>query len=290
MHRCRGSDLRSSRAGEDTIGTPHDVMPVQCGRVWQRKHRGPVSGDLPGNGSLRMRLLRFERQVLVRLGTELLLVPVRSSVNVLLVGMAAGLLLPGCAGRTTGSSEPDSGSSGGSSSGGSSGDDSSPACVTPPEHRSRAVACPSHTDGGAACSNSTQCQPDAGQRAPWQYCFQGGCGVDQCLTDSDCASNQVCACAGLLSGPLTRYAANICVPAGCHVDSDCGPCGYCSPSADPICGPSYGARAYGCHKPGNACGRDTDCGPSTGSVFSTPFCAYDPMTGGWSCSTSYCGG
>jgi hypothetical protein len=195
----------------------------------------------------------------------------------------ATLFVPACAGRT----KPSDFSDGSAPTG-----DSPPVCVTPPQHRPEAVACSAHSDGGEACSDAAVCQVDAGGgvRRPVGQCLHGSCSFDECLTDSDCASNEACACAGPLAGEASGSEANLCVPATCHVDSDCGSCGYCSPSADPICGPTYGAWAYACHVPGDACYSNTDCGPQSNDIYTNPFCSHSAETGAWVCGTGFCGG
>jgi hypothetical protein len=198
---------------------------------------------------------------------------------------SAMALLAACAGLTT-----DGGGSGGSgaSSNGGIG------CTEPPQHRPVASVCPLHSTSGVACSGPGECDvPDAGPYAsdqPHPYCLHGSCGIDECLTDADCPSGNVCACAGNLYGQTQGSGTNVCVPATCHVDSDCGACGYCSPSAYPGCSPIYGASEYACHKPGDACYQDSTCGAQTGSIYTDPYCAWNPMNGGWSCTTGFCGG
>jgi hypothetical protein len=88
IHGCGTSRLRVIRARDvsrrigrtgcaDWIGTPHDLLPVHHGHVCQRKLFARVSGNVPRNGDLRMRVLhRRSRRFLVDLGTELLFMPV----------------------------------------------------------------------------------------------------------------------------------------------------------------------------------------------------------------------
>jgi hypothetical protein len=204
------------------------------------------------------------------------------------IAACASVLLLACGGR-----QDDSTFHGGAADGGDgSSGDGAPACVTPPQHRPSAAACPVHGDGGAPCSGASSCIPDGGAATPYSpsYCIDGRCGFDQCLTDADCQGNEVCACAGSLSGTTPSVGANHCVPANCHVDSDCGPCGFCSPTAPYGCGPGWGTSQYACHRPGDSCYRDTDCGMSTGNPNTIPYCAWNPTSGGWSCATGICSG
>lgn len=194
-----------------------------------------------------------------------------------------------CGGRTSngvGSSD------GGASSAESGGVDSQGVCTPPPMHRPAAAACPSHADAGAAaCTSSTDCDVDAGFRPADPYCFQGRCGVDLCVSDADCTNGQICACAGPVGGEPYGVPGNYCVTGDCKVDSDCGPCGFCSPSSD-ACDTFGGTTGFGCHRPGDPCAADGDCGPQTPGSFTNPYCAYDPEMGHWSCAVhnESCGG
>jgi hypothetical protein len=113
--------------------------------------------------------------------------------------------------------------------------------------------------------------------------------MDACESDADCPVSQVCSCGGALYGQASGATLHTCVPATCHVDADCGTCGFCSPSADPICGPTYGAGEYACHKPGDACVTDAQCSDA-GAQFGSPFCSYEMTVAKWACGSSYCGG
>lgn len=203
------------------------------------------------------------------------------------IAACAAVMLLACGGREDGSAFRGAADGGDGASG-----DGAPACVTPPQHRPAAEACPLHKDGGAPCSDASACIPDGGQPTPYtpSYCVAGTCGFDQCVTDDDCKSNEVCACAGSLYGTMATAGANHCVPANCHVDSDCGTCGFCSPSAPYGCGPGWGTAQYACHRPGDACYQDGDCGMGTGNLNTSPYCAWNPASGGWSCATGICSG
>lgn len=164
----------------------------------------------------------------------------------------------------------------------------------PAQHRPSASACPSHANAGIPCTDSAQCTAQMPGAGP-TYCTEGTCGPDACLTDTDCGSGEVCACAGAGStgaggypGPGGDYASNTCVSAGCHVDADCGAGGYCSPSTAVSCGNMSGVVTYQCHRAGDACQSDSDCASSTGT--GSAYCAFDPSVGAWACETSVCAG
>jgi hypothetical protein len=74
-------------------------------------------------------------------------------------------------------------------------------------------------------------------------------------------------------------AANVCVKGSCHVDSDCGAGGYCSPAID-VCNRFFG---YYCHMPADECSDETDCPPSDQRIC-TPAAA---TTGGDSTNTKW---
>jgi hypothetical protein len=68
------------------------------------------------------------------------------------------------------------------------------------------------------------------------------------------------------------------VPGNCRNDSDCVPCGWCSPSFSPAeCGSVGG---YYCHTPKDECVNDTDCSDSGFWP-----CTYDTSLGYWRCIT-----
>jgi hypothetical protein len=114
-------------------------------------------------------------------------------------------------------------------------------------------------------------------------CLQGRCLYDACLTDSDCPSGQACSCASDYYGGNGSVKLNICVPANCHVDSDCGADGYCSPSPGG-CGTYQG---FYCHTKKDTCVDPTkDCAGCT----SSNACTYSPAAGYFVCGSSVCNG
>jgi len=155
----------------------------------------------------------------------------------------------------------------------------------PPEHRVAATACspsqnqPPVPDGGVpSCSSDSDCT--AGGATAFATCVRGTCSFDKCLTDSDCTDG-VCGCSTDYYGGNTAYHPNVCVPANCHTDSDCGPGGFCSPSRG-RCGSYLG---FYCHGSADTCVDPAmDC---AGGAFS---CVYTPITGTFVCGGAVCNG
>ncbi|MFZ6184549.1 ferritin-like domain-containing protein [Nannocystis pusilla] len=104
--------------------------------------------------------------------------------------------------------------------------------------------------------------------APGDTC---GC-VYGCQTDNDCASGEVCRCAGDGLGLYTE-----CIPATCITDADC-PGEICGFAAD-ICEP--GLFSSHCTTPADACSGDADC-PS-------PPCVFEDSLQSWACANAACG-
>jgi hypothetical protein len=137
-----------------------------------------------------------------------------------------------------------------------------------------------YLDAGGACVTAADCTLD-GSFYPVK-CLQSMCTFDECLTDSDCPG-QACSCASDYYGGNGLHA-NQCVPANCHVDSDCGPNGYCSPSVG-YCG-TYGG--FYCHTKKDTCVDPTkDCADCT--TFGNA-CQYSPAAGGFTCGSAVCNG
>ena len=159
------------------------------------------------------------------------------------------------------------------------------AAEAPAEHRTTAAACtPTRNpfaDGGvASCSSNADCASD-GSSAAFSTCLHGSCTIDQCLTDGDCGSSEVCACSSDYYGGVGAFHGNVCVPGNCHVDRDCGAGGYCSPSRG-HCGSFQG---FYCHTPKDSCLDGTkDCGTCGNQ------CVYAPTTATFICGSVICGG
>ena len=124
-----------------------------------------------------------------------------------------------------------------------------------PVHRPQKMACPdlrmpapagSCTQSGAAyCMSSANCTSVmhgvcVGQGSGFCKC------VGACLSDSDCATGQICQC-GATSG--------VCVSAKCTSDSDCGAGLLCAtvPSAD------GSSSFFACQTPQDQCLTNSDC-------------------------------
>jgi hypothetical protein len=189
-------------------------------------------------------------------------------------------------GGQAGAGSGNAGTAGGAGQNGSAGTGGPPA-----EHRAQAVACPATAfpprDGGVvSCATDSDCVNDGSYN--WdRYCLQHTCNVDQCLTDGDCASDQVCGCADQFGG--NGFHMNRCVQSACHVDADCGPGGYCSPATNNYCSSLSG---YHCHKTTDTCRTAADCPQShDGGVTIPRSCAYVPELDRWACAaTVLCAG
>ena len=213
-------------------------------------------------------------------------------------------------GGSSGASSSGGTSSGGSSSGGSSGSSSSSSggpvdpgydggCLgpgtshgaprtAPAGHRAAAAACTAgnpincfNGDAGAglACASDADCATPDGSFTWFTHCLHGTCAADECLADSDCATDHLCVCSS--GGGNECFHANECVPADCHVDTDCGPGGFCTPSTG-YCGSVLG---FYCQKPTDPCvdpSVDCDC---PGTTF-LPACVYSPAGGDWVCGAA----
>jgi hypothetical protein len=139
---------------------------------------------------------------------------------------------------------------------------------------------------GGNCGADQDCTTGSNGRC---NCFtvaageSNACSYDQCASDSDC-SGGVCVCredsirntAGACQATQT-----ICLPGNCHIDSDCGDAGYCSPSTFPGCGPVWW-YGYFCHTASDDCVDDSDCNEAGA------YCAFSTASGHWSCSAGAC--
>jgi hypothetical protein len=116
------------------------------------------------------------------------------------------------------------------------------------------------------------------------------CSYDLCDADGDCADAGLCLCGASIGtvgadGTPIRDG-NRCVPAACHVDSNCGSGGACSPTFGTSCGPRNGVSSYECHTPSDECTTDAQC--QDGGIGG--YCAFQPTLGRWACSYGICAG
>jgi hypothetical protein len=117
---------------------------------------------------------------------------------------------------------------------------------------------------GQMCSMDNQCTMGTEGRCNADGPIPGcSCTYDTCADDSACPANQLCVCHG---SAYWSGEGNTCMPGNCRVDTDCGPGGYCSPTASGGCGEVSG---YYCHTPGDQCVNDTDCGGDGACTYST---------------------
>jgi hypothetical protein len=188
-----------------------------------------------------------------------------------------------------------------SDSGKASSDAGCTATRTPAKHRPTAAACPTTRGPGSTDLGGTPCVfSDAG---PPLKCTQDSdctagingrcyveeyagikcepfCSYDTCFSDSDCAAsdagNVACLCRTTVFGSADTP--NLCaIGSECRLDSDCGPCGFCSPSdlAGTFCGTP---PTWFCHTPSDQCTDDSDCPNGV-------TCTHDAMTKRWTCAT-----
>jgi hypothetical protein len=160
----------------------------------------------------------------------------------------------------------------------------------PLNHRATAACCPAERGPGPSaapypaevgqglsglCMSDSDCTAGTNGRCSWESWVGSGCTYDECFTDSQCGSKVPCIC----RSSSTDSTPNACdfggrtlagedvYPSNCAVDTDCGPGGYCSPSAVPsnalhisgavnVC---YGPNPYYCHTASDLCINDSDC-------------------------------
>jgi hypothetical protein len=181
------------------------------------------------------------------------------------------------------------GSGGAGTAGGTGGGGAGGACLGDgagaggaPSHRPASIRCPVTVDGVPArdggvvsCATDSDCLVD-GAATFFHFCVSHQCGVDQCFTDSDCPSGQMCGCASSFRS-LTLVRTNLCVSTGCRVDADC---------ASGLCSPNGSDEGYYCHGPADTCRVDADCAsckrpgvPALGFK-----CQYSTEAGHWQCT------
>lgn len=167
---------------------------------------------------------------------------------------------------------------------------------TPRVHRASGSACPADrpasncaVTGGppVSCTADTECTSGTNGRCVGNAHDGCRCSYDTCQRDSDCTSGGPCGCR--LSGRGSA-GANVCLGGNCATDSQCGPCGFCSPTLGD-CGDYTGTIGYYCHTPQDECVDDEDCSAlDAGFLGQRPYCRYQPTVGRWTCSNQQCAG
>jgi hypothetical protein len=135
-------------------------------------------------------------------------------------------------------------------------------------------------DGSFRCLQDSDCTAGTNGR-----CGNPGgpagcdCSYDTCMQDTDCPTDQTCACHGSAYNDF----GNTCVAGNCRVDADCGAGGYCSPTA-PAGGWCGDVGGYYCHTPNDLCLDDSDCADTDAGAFAGPgFCEYATTNMRWEC-------
>jgi len=165
-----------------------------------------------------------------------------------------------------------------------------PACSTTRAPGFNAVAGVDSGLGGAQCTSDSQCT-DGGinGRCTVVNGFFALCSFDACTTDGDCGAASVCVCGAPLASGGGRNP-NECVPAQCHIDPDCGPGGYCSPSPSPCSIPGganfSGVTGYQCHTAKDLC--TAQCASNADCADAGHYCEWQSTTAGWACHFGMC--
>jgi hypothetical protein len=135
--------------------------------------------------------------------------------------------------------------------------------ITPGGYR----VCTTHFPEATSCSGAQECCQSSDCKAG-ATCYPtplaptcGGivmidsnvCASDMCASDADCGATEICVPAGTLDRKV-----RMCVPHGCHRDTDCNAAtgGVCAPVSGGCC--SGGIGLY-CVYPGVGCRKNADC-------------------------------
>jgi len=181
------------------------------------------------------------------------------------------------------------GTAGASGAGGNAGSAGTGGTAGTLPHRPVAAACAASTNwapiailpdaSATSCATDNDCRPDGGFSALTLYCQKHVCTPDQCFTDANCLTGQLCECSFSFGHGLHG---NFCVTTGCHVDADCAS-GLCSPTGDGgVCGSFLG---YRCRSAVDTCRSDSDCpNKPDGGVTLPNRCIYAPEVGHWHCT------
>lgn len=158
--------------------------------------------------------------------------------------------------------------------------------------RAAATACPQERPVGPVCPVKWVGESDYSPSHVGCFCHdecdQGrngrcdpaghGCSYDDCIADSDCPDDHLCACS---QGPDETHR---CIQAGCRTNADCAGDLHCSPTRASECSNVSGVVAYQCHTENDGCQSDADCDGAT----TTGLCVHDAEQARWVCSTSRC--
>lgn len=159
------------------------------------------------------------------------------------------------------------------------------------QHRPTAVACPSGPGtcktAASSCASDSDCTQSAHGHCDTNGTNSCGCRYDQCVSDGECGGSNSCICASQIVAGQLGNPGNVCSTVGnCHVDSDCGVGGSCSPSPTVNgCAPWFGTvEGYFCHSAADSCNNEVDCAAGNRS------CGYLPELGHWGCFWVECAG
>jgi hypothetical protein len=130
----------------------------------------------------------------------------------------------------------------------------------------------STTNPTVTCRQDADCTQGTNGRCLGGLHCVTSCSYDSCFSDSDCPTDKACLCRGNESS----FVANVCVPAECHTDLDCGSRGFCSLSLSGCFGAEICGDGYYCHTSHDSCIDDNDCA-------SRHACFYDLLEKRWSC-------
>lgn len=156
-------------------------------------------------------------------------------------------------------------------------------------HRAAASTCAprapsaSPAQGGVAgdCMTDADCTQGRNGRCQGTGLGIVGCTYDACTADADCSGGGFCDCRATESLVVNRCVTSF----DCHIDADCGPSDFCSPSWNPdgTGGTSLSFQGYFCHTSQDECVNDADCQSST-SYAGGVSCDFEPGRSLWRCS------
>jgi len=151
-------------------------------------------------------------------------------------------------------------------------------------HRQTIGTCASHVprpEPQPDVFHPNQCKFDADcTEHPYGWCTVGQTNDTYCnygcVSDSDCADNQLCDCAE----PVGH-----CVAADCTSDADCAS-GFLCRAYDPSGGCQH--TTYSCQTPADSCATDADCLMTTPMGLSHDMCSFDAQANRFQCTFGGC--